>query len=70
MNGIIIDGKVYEAVPTISYSDCTTCDLNEVCEAHAHDICNDCAKVFDTNIDDAYWHFCYSQELSDKIKKL
>ena len=69
MNGIIIDGKVYEAMPTVCYSVCAACDLSEVCDAHAHDICNDCSKIFDTYIDDPCWHFRFSQSLTDKISK-
>lgn len=69
MNGIIIDGKVYEAVPTVGYSVCAACDLSEVCDARAHDICNDCSKIFDTYIDDPCWHFRFSQSLTNKISK-
>lgn len=70
MNGIIIDGKVYEAVSSTKHSYCSACDMNEVCKAHAYDFCNDCSKIFDTYIDDPCWHFRFSQELTDKIKKL
>lgn len=70
MNGIIIDGKVYEAGPSGGYSNCDGCDLTEVCDAHAHDICNDCSTIFDTSIDDPCWHFRFSQELTDKINNV
>ncbi len=67
LNAIVVDGKVYEAIPTVRYSDCGECDLKEICDAHAHDPCNDVGKIFDTYIDDAQWHFRYNQELTDKL---
>lgn len=67
INGIVLQGKFYEAISTVRYSCCKDCDLSEVCQEHAYDFCNDCGKIFDTYIDDANWHFRFSQELTDKI---
>lgn len=37
MNGIIIDGKVYEAEIGFDPNQCTHCDLSEICDAYFDD---------------------------------
>ncbi|MCM1067160.1 MAG: hypothetical protein NC418_06280 [Muribaculaceae bacterium] len=60
MNGIIIDSKVYEAVPRGSRH-CFDCDLREKCEA-SYGFCMELGVPRHI--------FRYSQSLTDKIKKL
>ncbi|MDE7402775.1 MAG: hypothetical protein K2M87_05125 [Muribaculaceae bacterium] len=70
LNGIIISGKIYEAVWTTERSfDCHQCHLNEICYDHAHDFCNDFVKVVDDpkQREDSFPYFRFSQELTDKI---
>ncbi len=69
LNAIVIDGKVYEAFPTTRSISCGKCDLRYVCDEHSYDPCNDMSKLFDTYIDDAYWHFRFNQELTDKLNE-
>lgn len=57
MNGIIIDGKVYEAVEKL---DCDSCDFNEDIQA----------CVIYCDICDAWGcAFRYSQTLTDKLNR-
>lgn len=66
INGIIIDGKVYEAVPKGSYH-CSDCDLYKQCKRYSHvltDACTNLMFVFEENI-----IFRYSQPLTDKINE-
>ena len=63
MNGIIIDGKVYEVIPKGSYH-CSDCSLFEQCHAGLtlYDICN--AFIGRTGTQTI---FRVSQLLTDKI---
>ncbi len=57
MNGIILNGKVYEVVPA---SDCKTCDFDKDVK-NCDSFCNACAE----------WDcaFRFSQTLTDKLNK-
>lgn len=64
MNGIIIDGKVYEVVP-YSLNDCHKCELKKECDRVTGSYCL-ADKLFgnkDMRI------FRFSQELTDKLNK-
>lgn len=63
INGIIIEGKVYEAVPKGSYH-CSDCDLREQCDCELDEACLNLGFHLDTNI-----VFRYSQPLTDKINE-
>jgi hypothetical protein len=61
MNGIIIDGKVYEIIPPhISLPKCSECHLGWMC-GRLRGICKQSPFL---------GYFRFSQELTDKIKKL
>lgn len=65
MNGIIIDGKVYEAVPIIR-PHCEVCDFFYECVDGRYS--GICATLKELENSDVLLRF--SQELTDKIKKL
>lgn len=60
INGIIIEGKVYEVVK--GSFDCKQCALNDVCYTEDGDLCN----VFG-GIENCQFHF--SQSLTEKLNK-
>lgn len=65
MNGIIIDGKVYEVV-SAKFTECDNCALKKECDHVTGDYCLVDA-LFGINGNRI---FRYSQSLTDKIKKL
>lgn len=65
MNGIIIDGKVYEVVG-FPFNHCDKCDLKKECDQTTGDHCL-VDKLFGCN---GMRVFRYSQELTNKIKKI
>ena len=60
MNGIIIDGKVYEAKPEYNAGSCMNCDLKTADKfgCPCADMCIDWESIFR-----------YSQSLTDKLNK-
>ena len=61
MNGIIIDGKVYEAVEKENGNPCLDCALSDMCGIIAiDDLCITLGKRI---------YFRYSQSLTDKLNK-
>ena len=66
MNGIIIDGKVYEAVPKGRYH-CSDCDLHLECNAKWM---QSMKLLCEPIADKERVLLRFSQELTDKIKKL
>lgn len=66
LNGIIIDGKVYESMIGFDPSQCNHCDLSDICDKYFDDPKEDypcklfsCTKVY----------FRHSQSLTDKLNK-
>ena len=64
MNGIIIDGKVYEVVP-YSLNSCDKCALKKECDQITGDYCL-VDKMFGCN---GMRVFRYSQSLTDKLNE-
>ena len=62
MNGIIIDGKVYEVVP-YSLNSCDKCELKKECDQITGDYCL-VDKLFGCH---GMRIFRYSQPLTDKL---
>ena len=62
MNGIIIDGKVYEAKIGFDPNQCTRCDLSTICDDYFGDTCYPC-KMFSPC---SKVYFSFSQSLIDK----
>ena len=60
INGIIILGKVYEAVDSESNIPCQICELR--CKCVKHDLRDACCNVFESNT-----YFRFSQTLTDKL---
>lgn len=65
LNGIVLNGKFYEAVKCNEVSPCRSCALRNECdefdyEHHTKDFCIE-------NLGDL--HFRYSPELTDKLKE-
>ena len=64
MNGIIIDGKVYEAIPKGSYH-CSDCSLFEQCKKDPANYGRLCiSNILEDNV-----IFRFSQSLTDKINE-
>lgn len=62
MNGIIIDGKIYEALDAGDELPCDKCVFHRKC---VYDRCWDaCKEIFGSNT-----YFRYSQSLTDKLNK-
>lgn len=63
INGIIVNGKIYEAVECNKKSPCDICDLQRECSLSDYNVEFLCSYVIgDDNI------FRYSPELTDKLK--
>ena len=64
MNGIIIDGKIYEAVRCDSAIQCKTCCFNREfgCDCHP-------CEIMPCRLFDYIYNFRYSQSLTDKLNK-
>lgn len=67
MNGIIIDGKVYEAEIGFDPNQCTHCDLSEICDKYFDDTMESypCRMFAPCN----KTYFRYSQTLTDKLNR-
>ena len=60
INGIIVDGNVYEAVETGNAITCSKCNLKMTCENH--ELWEPCKILFGYDT-----HLRFSQELTDKL---
>lgn len=59
LNGIILEGRIYEGVRCDNPNPCMECDLGEMCDTYNfEDFCNDYSQG---------GCFRFSQELTDKL---
>ena len=67
INGIIIEGKVYEAEIGFDHSQCDQCDLSEICDDYFGDPDDKypCSLFAPTN----RVYFRYSKSLTKKLNK-
>ena len=63
MNGIIIDGKIYEVKIGFDPNQCTRCDLSTICNDY-FEPCYPCMMVSPGS---SRVYFSFSQSLTDKL---
>ena len=63
LNGIIVDGNVYEAIEWNEINPCENCDLWEQCSECSYNVEPICSEFIDDSI------FRFSQSLTDKINE-